>query len=336
MKKQITAALILVIAGGLGIGACSTSKPAPESSTAASQNPGSEGVTIADAGTRLDSVKIDNSNPKLPKITINKPPLKVDETMVKVLKEGTGKTLENTDIASFDFIMVRGNGKSVVNTFSLGTPFVRNMTSPMSPKGFLTSLSGKKVGTTYLFATPPLAELEQTNFSRLGVQKGESILFYVNIKQAWKPRESLSGTQTAVPSNLPQVQVDSQPGSQAKITMPPGVTAPSTLKTVVLIKGDGPKVVEGQAVKVSYTGAVWNTGKVFDSTAKHGTKSDTFQVMNGALITGFVKGLTGQTLGSRIMMIIPPADGYGSSGQPQAGIKGTDTLVFVVDLLGSS
>jgi peptidylprolyl isomerase len=33
------------------------------------------------------------------------------------------------------------------------------------------------------------------------------------------------------------------------------------------------------------------------------------------------------------MLSIPPADGYGSSGQSDAGIKGTDTLVFVVDIL---
>ena len=29
-----------------------------------------------------------------------------------------------------------------------------------------------------------------------------------------------------------------------------------------------------------------------------------------------------------------PAPGCGSAGNPQAGIKGTDTLAFVVDILG--
>jgi peptidylprolyl isomerase len=36
------------------------------------------------------------------------------------------------------------------------------------------------------------------------------------------------------------------------------------------------------------------------------------------------------------MLIVPPADAYGKSGQPSAGIKGTDTLVFVVDVLDGS
>jgi peptidylprolyl isomerase len=33
------------------------------------------------------------------------------------------------------------------------------------------------------------------------------------------------------------------------------------------------------------------------------------------------------------MLIIPPADGYGKTGNTQAGIKGTDDLVFIVDVL---
>jgi peptidylprolyl isomerase len=35
------------------------------------------------------------------------------------------------------------------------------------------------------------------------------------------------------------------------------------------------------------------------------------------------------------MLVIPPADGYGKTGSAQAHIKGTDTLVFVVDILGA-
>ena len=34
-------------------------------------------------------------------------------------------------------------------------------------------------------------------------------------------------------------------------------------------------------------------------------------------------------------MVVPPKDGYGKKGNPQAGIKGTDSLVFVVDVIAS-
>jgi peptidylprolyl isomerase len=33
------------------------------------------------------------------------------------------------------------------------------------------------------------------------------------------------------------------------------------------------------------------------------------------------------------MLVIPAKDGYGSSGDSASGINGTDTLVFVVDII---
>jgi len=53
------------------------------------------------------------------------------------------------------------------------------------------------------------------------------------------------------------------------------------------------------------------------------------------VIAGFDEGLVGQTVGSRVLLVIPPDKGYGPEGNPQAGIGGTDTLVFVVDLLAT-
>ena len=34
-----------------------------------------------------------------------------------------------------------------------------------------------------------------------------------------------------------------------------------------------------------------------------------------------------------MLLVIPPDKGYGSTGNSEAGISGTDTLVFVVDIL---
>jgi peptidylprolyl isomerase len=35
-------------------------------------------------------------------------------------------------------------------------------------------------------------------------------------------------------------------------------------------------------------------------------------------------------------MVVPPAQGYGEKGSPDGTIKGDDTLIFVVDILGVS
>ena len=84
---------------------------------------------------------------------------------------------------------------------------------------------------------------------------------------------------------------------------------------------------------------IWSTGKEFDSSWTSGTpiegNLEVASADNGGqgLIAGWVKGLAGQKVGSQVLLVIPPADGYGAEGAPQAGISGTDTLVFVIDLL---
>ena len=55
----------------------------------------------------------------------------------------------------------------------------------------------------------------------------------------------------------------------------------------------------------------------------------------GQVIPGWDKTLVGQKIGSRVLLVVPPKEGYGSKGSSQAGIKGTDTLVFVVDILNA-
>ena len=109
---------------------------------------------------------------------------------------------------------------------------------------------------------------------------------------------------------------------------------PPALVTTTLVKGTGPKVVKGEYVIAQYVGYIWRTKKVFGSSWSTGSP---FGFVIGAspeqVIPGWDKGLVGQTVGSRVMLSIPPAQGYGSAGASQAGIKGNDTLVFVVDII---
>jgi FKBP-type peptidyl-prolyl cis-trans isomerase len=90
----------------------------------------------------------------------------------------------------------------------------------------------------------------------------------------------------------------------------------------------------GQFVVTQYTGVIWRTGKVFASSwsskAPFGFELD---ARPEQVIKGWDLGLTGQRVGSRVLLVLPPADGYGSTGVPGSGVTGTDTLVFVVDII---
>jgi peptidylprolyl isomerase len=120
------------------------------------------------------------------------------------------------------------------------------------------------------------------------------------------------------------------------VTFPPS-QPPKQLIEQTLIAGSGTRIASGDTVITNYVGEIWPTKvdsqpKVFDSSFSRGAPAG-FVIGAGAVIPGFDKTLVGKQLGTRMLLTIPPADGYGASGNAQAGISGTDTLVFVVDLL---
>ncbi|MDY5151905.1 FKBP-type peptidyl-prolyl cis-trans isomerase [Actinotignum urinale] len=111
----------------------------------------------------------------------------------------------------------------------------------------------------------------------------------------------------------------------------PETEAPSGLVVEVLHEGNGPVIQPGRQIQVDYHGEIWG-GRKFDSSFDRGNPA-VFGIGVGQVIQGWDRSIPGKTVGSRLLISIPPAMGYGKRGVPQAGIGGTDTLVFVVDIL---
>ncbi len=125
-------------------------------------------------------------------------------------------------------------------------------------------------------------------------------------------------------------------GTKPKITVDKGSDPAKLLQSEVLFKGGGPKVAVGDLLVADYLGEVYKSGKVFDNSYDRGAPSSfTLKNGQGGVISGWVKSLKGVPVGSRVLLVAPPKEGYGPQGNPQAGIKGTDSLVFVVDLIAS-
>jgi FKBP-type peptidyl-prolyl isomerase-like protein len=123
-------------------------------------------------------------------------------------------------------------------------------------------------------------------------------------------------------------------GDKPKIEVDKSVKAGKTIKTTVLKEGDGPKVAKGDLLVADYLGSIYKSGKVFDNSYdRKAPAAFTLQSGQNGVISGWVKALDGVKMGSRVLMVLPPKEGYGKSGNPQAGIKGTDSLIFVVDLI---
>ncbi len=113
----------------------------------------------------------------------------------------------------------------------------------------------------------------------------------------------------------------------------PETPAPEDLGVEVLLQGSGETVEAGDDLEVNYYGQIWD-GRMFDNSYDRGS-SISFPIGVGAVIGGWDDGLVGKQVGSRLLLSIPPHLGYGERGMPQAGIRGTDTLVFVVDIVGT-
>jgi peptidylprolyl isomerase len=116
----------------------------------------------------------------------------------------------------------------------------------------------------------------------------------------------------------------------------PVKAAPATLTQQILTAGTGAAVAKGDVLIANYVGQTWapKDGKVnvFDSSFAHGSPA-AFPIGAGRVIPGWDTALVGKRLGTRLLLTVPPADGYGATGQTSLGITGTSTLVFVIDLV---
>jgi FKBP-type peptidyl-prolyl isomerase-like protein len=121
-------------------------------------------------------------------------------------------------------------------------------------------------------------------------------------------------------------------GDKPTLTFPSG-NPTDKLRSKVLVQGSGPTITKGELIAFDYLGQVWH-GKVFDNSYdRH--EPLVSQIGAKQLIPAWDQTLVGMKVGTRVLMLVPPAYGYGSQGAPQAGISGTDTLVFVIDLIAA-
>jgi len=255
---------------------------------------------------------------------------------VKTLVHGSGQTLGRTDAFVGNYAIYLWSGTShklLQSTFKTGgSPTLFSGT--LLP-GLETALIGQKMGSRVLAVIPPKEGFGTRGDAQAGIKGTDTLVFVVDMIKDFAGNASAAGQQLSNGgSGLPTVTAGAA-GAPPAIKMPSG-NPPANLTTKVLIKGTGPAVASGDTVVVQYVGVIWRNGYQFDSSWK---RSQPFGFTIGAspsqVIKGWDQGLAGQTVGSRVMLVIPPADGYGKTGSAQAHIKGTDTLVFVVDILGA-
>ena len=316
--RRFIALIAIPLLACVVLAGCGSSKSSASSSSSSSSSTANSSVTAT------------GSFGKAPAVSI--PKAKAGGNLaIKTLIQGTGATLTKSDALAANFVLYFWDGTSSAlkaNTFTSNPTVIGGSMLP----GLESALIGQKVGSRVLAVIPPAQGYGTSGNSQLGITPTTTLVFVIDVLKSYANTAGATGSQVSNGGGtLPTVTAKA--GAAPTLTFASS-SPPSGLVAKTLIKGNGPKVAKGDYVIAQYVGYIWRTKKVFGSSWSSGSP---FGFVIGAspeqVIPGWDKSLVGQTVGSRVLLSIPPADGYGSAGQSTAGITGKDTLVFVVDII---
>jgi peptidylprolyl isomerase len=253
-------------------------------------------------------------------------PFSTDETTSSVVIDGEGEPIVTDDqLVVVDATILSGEtGETLVATSYSGTdaPFQLSQLVASVP-AFSDALRCVGEGSRVVIGLAPDG-LEPETAAAWGLAEGESAVAVIDVHKVYLASatgETVFNTERGLPTIVRAP--DGRPG-----IIVPDAPAPTETTVQVLVRGDGEVVTGDAPVRVHYTGVTWDERTVFDSTWGATPASLTLD----GVVTGFAEALEGQTVGSQIMVVITPEDGYGD--QEQGAIPANSTLVFVIDILG--
>jgi peptidylprolyl isomerase len=280
------------------------------------------------------SVKFKGAFGKAPSVSVPKAKPAAKQS-VKELIHGSGPKIGTNDFVVAHLLAYQWaakhqkSPKPLLDTFKQNKPAAGTANQLTGLPALDKEIVGRTPGTRLELTLPYKAVGDQVA-QALKLGAGDDLVLSVDVLKAYGKTASVQGTQQKVDAKLPQV-TPGAPGQAPTVKIPSG-PAPKKLQVETLIEGTGKAVAKGQTLINQYDGVLWRTGKEFDSSYKHGAPVG-FPTGVGQMVPGWDKALVGKKIGSRVLVVMPPKEGYGPTGSPQVGIKGTDTLVFVVDIL---
>ncbi|MDR3116806.1 MAG: FKBP-type peptidyl-prolyl cis-trans isomerase [Bifidobacteriaceae bacterium] len=267
---------------------------------------------------------IDTSLDGEPKLTID-PTISLFQNVYSVIHEGQGEIINSTDRLEVrtDTYQSTDNSQYEILTSAWGKENSLNVLTmqPNSmPEGLYSQLLGKKIGTIFISFT-----------GSQGATSGQMVNYIMVNKIVGKQKGYNTAEGEAVNIDKSKPSASLAANGAFELTLPeeykqPGFS-PQNLESYYLIKGNGAKVKADDTISVKYTGWLTN-GAQFDAKID----SPFVASLKGSVIKGWTEGLKDKTIGSRIMLVIPPNLGYGNTAIGQ--IPANSTLIFCIDILG--
>jgi FKBP-type peptidyl-prolyl cis-trans isomerase len=286
--------------------------------------------TASTEHSNVDQIQVSTDQTKVPTVNFATP-ITAKTVETKVVVEGTGPKIYGDQLVDIEYLGVNGGtGKTFQSSKFDGTNFASQFLKSGQKPDFCGALAGVREGSRVAVLFPAALAHGGQGIPDLGVKATDSVVFVFDILKAFLPKAL--GDEKALPASFPGVNVVRAADGTPGITIPKSA-APTTLQIADLIQGRGATVKMGQTVTLHYSGFLWDGKTKFDSSWDKGQPVQ-FKLQQGGLIDGFLKAVVGQKIGSQVVVVIPPAQGYGSTAQ--SGIPANSTLVFVIDILGSN
>lgn len=326
MRKAIP--LVLTLGVAVTLAACS-----PTGSTTAGQ---SGDCTATASGSASKAVEVSGDFASKPTVKIDFP-TDVTETERSVAIKGDGDQVAveraKANVYFTLYSGATGEELSASTTYDEAGIASFPVDVELLPVGLVKTLQCSTAGSRVVGVVPPEESFaDAAAREQLGVAADDDIVFVADVVSVDAPADPAlpraDGEDQPVKDGFPTVELDKD--GRPTITIP-STDPPTELEVAVLKQGDGATVEENSDVTVHYVGMNWTTGEIFDESWGRGTPST---LNTGLVVPGFKTALEGQKVGSQIIAVLPPSEGYGEAGAPDAKISGTDTLVFVVDILG--
>lgn len=316
-------ALALAGCGGASPSASPSAGGSASASASASATPAPTAHPSITAISSIDAVKVVGEFGKDPTITFTAP-FAIDETRSKVLVAGKGPEVAATSLVDVNYHGVNAyTGADFDNSFSRGASAQFSLDGVVA--GFKTGLTGKHVGDRVLIVIPGKDGYDANGGSGDGsILVGDTLVFVVDILDI--DYQKPSGTAVTPAAGLPSV---TDANGVPTVTINTAATPPTATVVQPLIAGSGThKLAATDEIMVHYRMYSWTTGALLTdkySDYDMGKLSDNTPQC-------WQTGLVGQALGSRVLLVCPPATGF-PNGNPTPSITKGDTVVFVVDLM---
>lgn len=285
----------------------------------------------ASGGAASALVTVDGDFGSMPAVSFPTP-VTTATTQVEQVIAGEGAGLQTGQKAQIDMTVYNArSGEQIEQTSYDGTNPTALVVGDSLIEGLRAGLLCATQGSRVAIVVPPKDAFGPEGNPSIGVEPDDSLIFVVDVEKLYMVRAA--GAAQPQQNGFPAVVLapDGRPG----ITVPP-TNAPSELMITPTIIGNGPKVKEGDSITVNYTGVVWDTNEVFDSSWERGEPASFLaadgSTVQGGVIPGFAEALVGARVGSQIIAVIPPELAYGEAGS--GAVPANSTLVFVVDILG--